>query len=68
MEIVIRVTISCSVPFECVLPRSTENKTMVGDLEFIIIVEVDDGNNNLMGNRVSWVDDCFRVTLVAVLA
>ena len=30
---------------------------MVGDLEFIIIVEVDNGNNNLMGNRVSWVDD-----------
>lgn len=31
---------------------------MVGDLEFIIIVEVDNGSNNLMGNRVSWVDDC----------
>ena len=31
---------------------------MVGNLEFIIIVEVDSGNNNLMGNRVSWVDDC----------
>ena len=30
---------------------------MVGDLGFIIIVEVDNGNNNLMGNRVSWVDD-----------
>ena len=30
---------------------------MVGDLEFIIIVEVDNVNKNLMGNRVSWVDD-----------
>ena len=33
------------------------NKTIVGNLEFIIIVEVDNVNKNLMGNRVSWVDD-----------
>ena len=33
-------------------------KTIVDGLEFIIIVEIDNGNKGLMGNRVSWVDDC----------
>ena len=43
--------------FACVLPRSTGDETIVDGLEFIIIVEVDNGNTKLMGNRVSWVDD-----------
>ena len=32
------------------LPRSTGSKTIVDGLEFIIIVEVDNGNKGLMGN------------------
>ena len=40
----------CSVPFACVLPRFTGIETSVDGLEFIIIVEVDNGNKGLMGN------------------
>ena len=42
------VTISCPVPFACVLPRSTGSETIVDGLEFIIIVEVDNGDKGLM--------------------
>ena len=43
------VTISCPVPFACVLPRFTRIETSVDSLEFINIVVVDNGNKGFNG-------------------